>query len=154
MSSRGTILVVDDDHEIANAACLRLRAAGFETIVVYDGQPGIDSAQRDQPRAILLDVRMPHMDGLAALEQLKHFEGTKRIPVVMLSASMRDEQAALDCGARFFVHKPYNGPELVVALESAMREAGCLTHPAAAPLEERRTSQPRPGRSAGAPISS
>ncbi len=151
MSDRGTILVVDDDRAISDAACVRLRAAGFKTVAAYDGQTGLDSAQNHHPRAILLDVRMPCMDGLAALAKLKRCAATKCIPVIMLSASICDEQAALDCGARFFVRKPYKGSQLLVALDCAIREVSSPARPTTSEDETSFGTQGGRGRHAGAP---
>lgn len=119
MSEPCTVLVVDDDREIVTAATLRLRAAGFLTLTASDGESGVALAAQSPPDVIVLDVRMPRMDGLAALGELKQRNDTKDIPVVMLSASTVDQQAALQAGARFFLNKPYRGDALVCAVTSA-----------------------------------
>ena len=123
MSDRPTVLVVDDDQDVVKATSLRLRAAGYHIISAFDGGQGVLAAIDQQPDAILLDVRMPRMDGLAALEKLRQCDQTKDIPVVMLSASLVDKQAALDAGARYFLTKPYEGETLLAAVESAITEA-------------------------------
>lgn len=110
------ILIVDDNHEIVCATRIRLRAAGYETIEAYDGDAAIHSAIENHPDAIVLDVRMPVKDGLTMLTELKDRPDTKDIPVIMLSASVVDQQAALDAGARYFVRKPHEGRQLVQAL--------------------------------------
>jgi len=122
VSDRGRILVVDDDREIVFGTRLRLNAAGYETLEAHDGHQAVASARTDRPAAILLDVRMPRLDGLAALRELKRGAETNAIPVVMVSASMRDQQAALDSGARFFLSKPYEYDDLLAALETVLRE--------------------------------
>jgi CheY-like chemotaxis protein len=120
------ILIVDDDHQIAMGASVRLRAAGYETVFAHDGSQGIDAAHCEQPDAIVLDVRMPVMDGLACLAELKKHPMTKDIPVVMLSASVVDEEAALDAGARFFLRKPFAGKLLLEAIDAATSELNQL----------------------------
>ena len=122
MSEKQTILLVDDDQAILDGTQLRLRACGYETLNAIDGVQGVATAIKTQPDAIVMDVRMPRMDGLAALTELQENEETKEIPVVMLSASLRDQQRALDAGARFFITKPYEGKNLVRAIESAIGE--------------------------------
>lgn len=114
------VLLVDDDQEIVDGASLRLRAAGFDTITAKDGEQGVASAITNRPDAIVLDVRMPHMDGLTALNKLQANEATRNIPVVILSASLVDQQAALDAGARFFLTKPYQGKNLLAAVDAAL----------------------------------
>jgi CheY-like chemotaxis protein len=117
------ILLVDDDRDIVEVASRRLQAAGFETMTAQDGPRGVSLALAHHPDAIVLDVRMPHMDGLAALRQLQSDEKTRDIPVVMLSASIVDRSLTLDAGARFFVRKPYQGTTLVAAICSVLSEA-------------------------------
>ena len=120
MPEQLTVLVVDDDSEIVAAATLRLQAAGYLTRSARDGKTGVALAAEYQPNAILLDVRMLPMDGLTALKELKKRDETKHIPVVMLSASIVDQQAALEAGARFFLKKPYLGDTLLRAVASAL----------------------------------
>jgi CheY-like chemotaxis protein len=114
------VLVVDDDRDIVAGVGIRLRAAGYKTFAAYDGQQGIAAAIRDEPDMILLDVRMPTMDGIAALRKLKEHPKTRDIPVVMLSASLVDHQAALDAGALYFVQKPYSPENLLAVLAAAI----------------------------------
>jgi CheY-like chemotaxis protein len=120
MLDKKRVLIVDDDHDIVQGANLRLRAAGYETLNASDGEQGVAAALTNVPDAILLDVRMPRLDGLGALAQLKQRQETKHIPVVVLSASLRDQQAALDAGARFFLTKPYRSSDLLLAVKSAL----------------------------------
>ena len=121
MSASRRILLVDDDPDIRQGASLRLRAAGYEPITASSAEEGVASAVENRPDAILLDVRMPHMDGLAALAQLQKSEDTKHIPIIMLSASISDRKASLEAGARFFLDKPYPGGSLLAAVEAALQ---------------------------------
>src|SRR5262249_20023816 len=107
MLDKKRVLIVDDDHDIIQGADLRLRAAGYDTLTASDGEQGVAAAVNNTPDAILMDVRMPRLDGLGALAQLKQRAETRDIPVVVLSASLRDQRAALDAGARYFLTKPY-----------------------------------------------
>ena len=120
MPEPATVLMVDDDREIVRGACLRLQAAGYRMLIAGDAEAGIAAAIANHPDAILLDVRLPRRDGLSALSDLKRRPETKHIPVVMLSASVVDQQAALDAGARFFLRKPYRGDMLVQAVRAAL----------------------------------
>ena len=114
------ILVVDDDAEIRYGAQLRLQAAGYVVIVACDGEQALDVASRYHLDAILLDVRMPCMDGLTALGKLREHPRTADIPVVMLSASIIDQQAALEAGARVFLKKPYHARDLLTIVSTAI----------------------------------
>lgn len=122
MSDAQTVLLVDDDREVVRGVSIRLHAAGYTTMTAENGQEGVDIALQSHPDVIVLDVRMPQMDGLEALAELQDNEATKNIPIVMLSASIVDQQAALEAGARFYLTKPYQGKELVAALQAALEE--------------------------------
>lgn len=122
MPEQHTVLVVDDDREIVTAATMRLRAASYRTLTAYDGESGVALAAKGRPDVILLDVRMPCKDGLTALRELQQCCDTKDIPVVMLSASVVDQQAALDAGAQFFLKKPYCGDTLLLTVARALEK--------------------------------
>lgn len=125
MTKQNAVLLVEDDRDVAFGASLRLRAAGYETLLAHDGREGIDVARRRHPAAILLDVRMPRMNGLIALDKLQHDQQTRDIPIVMLSASLVDQQAALDAGARYFLTKPYQPTSLLTAIGKVIAESHC-----------------------------
>jgi DNA-binding response OmpR family regulator len=122
MFDRPSVLIVDDDSEIVRGASLRLRAAGYHTLTAQDGQTAVVSAAASRPNAIVLDVRMPVQNGLVALAELKQRPDTRDIPVIMLSASIGDQQAALDAGAQFFLRKPYRGEDLVRAVNTIISQ--------------------------------
>ncbi|TWT90848.1 Response regulator MprA [Pseudobythopirellula maris] len=122
MTATKRVLVVDDEEDIREGVSMWLDAAGFESIQACDGCEGLDLAASERPSAIFLDMMMPNKNGIETLTDLRRSEATVDIPVVMLSASLRDEQKALDAGARFFVHKPYHGPVLIEALRAALDE--------------------------------
>ena len=117
-----TILIVDDDCAIARGVGLRLKAVGCETLAAYDGEQAIESAVRNRPDAVVLDVRMPKLDGLSALRKLRTLEETEHIPVVMLSASLGDKQTALQAGAKFFLSKPFRSHDLLAAIRSTLSD--------------------------------
>lgn len=117
------ILVTDDEPDIASAACMWLQSAGFETMVARDGLECLDTTREHRPDAVVLDVRMPKEDGLTVLTKLKELPETRHIPIVMLSASLVDQQRALDTGARFFLTKPYDGHRLVAAVAAALKDS-------------------------------
>jgi DNA-binding response OmpR family regulator len=124
MDQAKRVLIVDDERDIVDGVSRWLSAAGYDTLIAGDGYEGVESATRNAPDAILLDVLMPNKDGMTTLAELRAQQQTNNIPVVMLSASLRDEQRALDAGARFFVHKPYDGRKLVSTIDAAVEENG------------------------------
>lgn len=118
------VLVVDDEPEIRRAARMWLTRAGFATSERCDGVEVADAIAEDDPQVIVMDVRMARRDGLTTLAELKRDADTRRIPIVMLSASLVDKKLSLDAGAHFFLTKPYRGAELVEAVRVCLDDAG------------------------------
>ena len=120
--SQVRVLIVEDDREIARAISLRLTKVGFTTTLAFDGQQGLQSAQGDPPDAILLDLRMPVMDGFTLLERLQNSVHTRNIPAIILSADAADKARlrALRAGATFFVEKPYKAQDLIDVLSTTL----------------------------------
>ena len=95
------ILVIDDDEDIQDVALVALEVVGgWEVTTASSGSEGIHLATTEQPDAILLDVMMPDLDGIATLEQLKTNPTTQTIPVIFLTAKVqsgdRDRFVQLD----------------------------------------------------------
>ena len=99
--SNKKILVIDDDEDIQDVALVALEVVGgWEVITASSGSEGLRLAATEQPDAILLDVMMPDLDGIATLEQLKANPVTQKIPIIFLTAKVqsgdRDRFARLD----------------------------------------------------------
>jgi len=117
-----TVLLIDDDREVLRGVSLRLRAAGLNVICANDGPQGLNLAHREKPDAIILDIRMPGMDGWTVLTRLQDLETTASIPAVVLSASIQDQshRRARDLGAQYFLSKPYDPKELIETVQAAV----------------------------------
>lgn len=122
MFDRKSILLIDDDQDLVDAIQLRFDAAGYTTMVAQTLESGVHLARTERPHAIVMDVRMRDGSGLDAISTLKNDPQTGDIPIVMLSGSLGSEQTALERGARFFVRKPYQGKQVLLAVESAIQE--------------------------------
>jgi DNA-binding response OmpR family regulator len=109
-----TILVVDDDPDIARFVEVNLRSAGYDVSVAGDGEEALERATEMRPDLVLLDVMMPQVDGWEMLRQLQERQG-EAIPVVMFSgqadAATPDEIA--ERGATGFIGKPFDPSELI-----------------------------------------
>ncbi|MCD0462124.1 response regulator [Roseiconus lacunae] len=112
------ILIVDDEAQITSSVQLRLKSKGYATMTAENGAEGVRMAKQHHPNAILMDVRMPQMDGMQALRVLKDDAETADIPVIMLSASVADKRTTIDAGARFFVPKPFQFSRLHDAVKA------------------------------------
>ncbi|QEF98506.1 Transcriptional regulatory protein YycF [Stieleria maiorica] len=120
MSHESKIVVIDDDRGIVLGVQMRLRHAGFDVSVAYDGTEGLELIRSQNPDLVLLDVQMPNLDGLAVLKCLREDPDVVTPPVIMLSASLQDQQTALDAGAHYFLTKPYRSSDLIDAIASVL----------------------------------
>ena len=124
MADSREVLIIDDDRQIVQALGVRLRNAGFTVRTAFDGTTGLDAATRGSFNAIVLDIRIPQMDGLTLLTKLRAQEKTRLVPVVMLSANACDQKKALAQGAQYFMPKPYDPKALLAVVESAVQGGG------------------------------
>jgi len=120
------ILAIDDkmDNLITLSALLKNLMPGCVVINAQSGLEGIAKAKAELPDAILLDVKMPDMDGLETCRRLMDDESTKHIPVIMITAIKTDAESrieGLDCGANAFLAKPIDQYELVSQVKVALR---------------------------------
>jgi DNA-binding response OmpR family regulator len=115
------ILLIEDDREIARAMMLRLKAAGHDPFAMHEGSSGLSAAITTIPDIIILDLRLPDMDGFAVLQQLQQHDIGRLIPVIVVSANVaeRAKREAILLGAHCFIEKPYDFRKLVAAIERA-----------------------------------
>ncbi len=118
-----TIAILDDDRAIAQLTSIWVKAAGFSTIVANDGLGGLDAIARHRPDLILLDIRMPEMDGFEVNHRLRQVPELARIPVIFLSAHAqeRTRQESLAAGGRCFLPKPYEAKVLIAAIRGVLK---------------------------------
>ncbi len=113
------ILVVDDEKKIANALAERLGLRGFDATPVYDGTSALSLLGKDNFDGIILDLRLPDIDGIEVLRQTK--EKFRNIRVVVLSGhgNEQDFKTCLELGAIACFHKPANILKLTETLAQA-----------------------------------
>ena len=117
------ILVIDDETAIREAIRMTLEYEGYKIDEARSGQDGIDRAGRTRYDAVLLDIKMPVLDGLEVLDNLKAQKITS--PVIMVSGH-GDIQTAVECtklGAFDFLEKPLNRDKLLLAVRNAIRQS-------------------------------
>ncbi|MBM7072584.1 response regulator [Shewanella sp. 202IG2-18] len=116
------ILLIDDDHGLADLLAQLLELEGFELTLAYDGQQGLDKALAGNYDLILLDVMLPKMNGFDLLKQLRL---KKQTPVLMLTArgDEIDRVVGLEIGADDYLPKPFNDRELVARVRAILRRS-------------------------------
>ncbi len=118
------ILVVEDEHNLADALVKIIGNAGYNTEAVYDGRAGLTGARSGLYDALVLDVMLPGMSGIEIVHELRR-EGNS-MPVLMLTArtSTTDKVEGLDAGADDYLTKPFEVPELLARLRALTRRQG------------------------------
>ncbi len=118
------ILVVEDEPDIRMLTSFSLRYGGFEVVEAENGQQAVEMAPQELPDLILMDVRMPVMDGLTACRQIKAIAAFAHIPVVFLSALGQESEIAegKEAGAVAYILKPYVPEELINRVRSLIAE--------------------------------
>src|SRR5262245_61476026 len=133
-------LVVDDEPDVREILSAFVRRHGFDVTSAEDGEKALQAVAERRPDAIFLDVMMPRMTGLQALERIR--EDDPDVPVVIVSANRDSEtaEAALRLGAVNFVQKPFDKEEIgfvVRRIRAAIDEEADVA-PVADLLQERR----------------
>ncbi len=145
MRDRLKILVIDDTVDIIRAMSVRLEAAGYQVLSAPDGESGLRLALQASPDAIVLDMRMPGMDGHTVLVRLREDAELGAIPIIVVSANTSEQaqKQARQAGARYVLEKPYDATTLIRAVQSALGDDGM--HPREQDRIEGRTQMTKPG---------
>lgn len=132
-----TVLIVDDDADQHTLCGVFLKHAGYTVLHAFDGQEGVEMARAHQPALVLMDIRMPRMDGVAARRALATDPRTAHIPVVALSADVLTwpERRVMQEGFAAHLPKPCNLERisaLVARLTRLENAPGYVAQPAPA----------------------
>jgi two-component system KDP operon response regulator KdpE len=119
---KSDILVIDDEVQIRRLLRLTLESAGYRVREAENGTLGLNEAAVQRPEAIILDLSLPDLSGLAVLRRLREWS---QIPVLILSVrgEEADKIAALDAGADDYLTKPFGGGELLARMRVLLRRA-------------------------------
>lgn len=104
-----TILVVEDDPDLGKLVTRLLASHGYRVLLATDGEAGVATATKERPQLILMDVKLPRLDGELAVVQLRGNAATAHIPVIMVTAmaDMSDKHLAAQLGVIDYVQKPF-----------------------------------------------
>jgi two-component system, OmpR family, alkaline phosphatase synthesis response regulator PhoP len=120
-----TILIVEDDSDIAESLVYNLKREGYRTVVAESGEKGLRIAldSRSAPSLILLDLMLPGMTGMELCRRLRREEATEKVPIIMLTAKAAeiDKVAGLELGADDYIVKPFSTKEVIARVRAVLR---------------------------------
>ena len=133
--NRKRILIVDDDRQVSLALSVRLKAADYDVDVAGDGESGLQKLAADahqwarRPDVVLLDMRMPGIDGLEVMRRMKRDPRLADIPVIFVSANAQEtaKRAALNAGGKLFLEKPFESRALLESIRSVLEHDSGVT---------------------------
>ncbi|MFM9038088.1 MAG: response regulator transcription factor [Actinomycetota bacterium] len=128
-TARGRILIAEDDPGVRTSLVRALGFQGYEVVAVNDGSQALEAVAQRVPDAVILDVSMPHIDGLTACRMLR--DKHRHLPILMLTArhEVSDRVAGLDAGADDYLVKPFALEELSARLRALLRRNSSDTNP-------------------------
>jgi two-component system, OmpR family, response regulator ChvI len=117
------ITLIDDDENIVTSVSMALESLGHEVKAYFDGASGLQALETDPPDLVILDVKMPRMDGMEVLRRLRQ---TSNMPVIMLTSKDEeiDEILGFNLGADDYMHKPFSQRLLMERVKAVLRRAG------------------------------
>jgi two-component system KDP operon response regulator KdpE len=116
------VLVIEDEVQIRRLLRVCLERNGYQVVEAHTGEEGLSQAIKHQPGAVMLDLRLPDMDGLEVLKRVREWS---QVPILVVSVRGREDDkiAALDLGANDYITKPFGTGELLARLRAAQRYA-------------------------------
>lgn len=119
---QATILVVEDNESSLDMLQRRLTRAGYSVITATDGEQALTIARTDPPDIVLMDKRLPRLDGLSAVRRMRSDQRTRDIPVICLTAdcTVDVQQAAFAAGCQDFLTKPVEFTLLLTAISNLL----------------------------------
>ena len=117
------ILVVDDEALLVKGIRFNLQSEGYDVITGSDGRDAVQLVREENPDLVILDVMMPHMDGMTACGKIREFSD---VPIILLTAKTddMDKLMGFDHGADDYITKPFNILEVKARIRALLRRAG------------------------------
>jgi CRP/FNR family cyclic AMP-dependent transcriptional regulator len=131
------VLLIEDNTDIRENMAEILELSGYEVVTAADGKQGVTAAVNEKPDVIVCDIMMPVLDGYGVIHMLQKNADTRNIPFIFLTAKAeRDEiRKGMTLGADDYITKPFNGTELLAAIESRLHKNDVLKQDLGAGVE-------------------
>ncbi|MHA1310308.1 MAG: response regulator transcription factor [Candidatus Helarchaeota archaeon] len=124
MNDKDLILVVDDEPDTVRLAKRLLEMAGLKVSTAYDGEEALKKIYDESPALILLDIKLPKIDGYEVCRKIKSDPKYKDTIIVMFTAKVfeKDKKKGAEVGANEYITKPFSGDELVSVIKKLLKE--------------------------------
>jgi len=118
------ILLIEDEAELVELMKMRLEANGYEVDFAYDGEEGLKSIEDNRPDLVLLDIKIPKIDGFEVCKIIKESPATKDIPVVAISALAGKDlpNRCREAGAEVLLFKPIEAEKLLSKIKELLKK--------------------------------
>ncbi len=130
---KATILIVEDDLDIADMLNAYFRVQGYDVLTVNWGEDGVNACQSNLPNLVILDIRLPDIDGFEVARRLRSNRRTREIPIIFLTEKRErhDKLKGLELSAEDYITKPFDIQELRLRVRNALQRAqrSTLTNP-------------------------
>jgi two-component system response regulator VicR len=127
MALAAKVLIVDDDREMVELIQLFLANAGYQTLTAVSGEAALETAFRELPDLILLDIMMPKIDGWEVFRSIRNDPHTKNIPIAFITARTQNIDKMIGLSvmkAEGYITKPFGKKELLEEVERILRSQG------------------------------
>jgi DNA-binding response OmpR family regulator len=116
------VLVVDDDHTLADVIAFTLRREGYQVIQAYDGEMALRKWEQEAPDLIILDVNLPRLDGFKVCQHIRQLSKT---PIILLTVRGEEDDIlyGFDLGADDYITKPFSPRQLLARVQAVLRRA-------------------------------
>ena len=117
------ILIIEDNEKNLKLFSVIVKSLGYEILTAMNGEEGVKIAKEESPDLILMDIQMPVMDGISALNMLKTDERTKNIPVIALTsyAMSGDKEKFIGLGFSDYISKPIDKDGFIKTIEDILK---------------------------------
>jgi DNA-binding response OmpR family regulator len=119
--ARSKVLIVEDDRKLSSALVSGVEAAGYEVIAATSGEEGFYLAHQHQPNLLILDLTLPHRNGLDILRQIRKEGLDLRVLILTSHNTVEDRVEGLKTGADDYLGKPFSFPELIARIDALLR---------------------------------
>ncbi len=130
---KATLLLVEDDPDVADMLLAYFNKQGYQVLSAYEGLVGVDLCREKNPDLVILDIRLPDIDGYEVARQLRTHQRTQFIPIIFLTEKRQREDRlhGLELGADDYITKPFDMNELRLRVRNTLWRArlGAMTNP-------------------------